>query len=62
MSRIWLDLAIHYGLTKDAIMSSTRWRNFAAVFMVAGGLVGLGMQKVATAQVATSPRKGCGSC
>jgi hypothetical protein len=43
-------------------MSGTRWRNFAAVFVVAGGLVGVGMQKVATAQVNTPPRKACGSC
>jgi uncharacterized membrane protein len=37
----------------DAIMSSTRWRNLAVVFVVAGGLVGLSMQRVATAQVNT---------
>ncbi len=31
-------------------MTRNRWRNSAAVFVVAGGLLGLGMQKAATAQ------------
>jgi hypothetical protein len=42
-------------------MSGSRWRNFAAIFVLVGGVVGLGMQKIATAQVGTPPRETCGS-
>lgn len=36
-------------------MNGNRWRSFAAVLLVSGCLISVGMQRVATAQTATPP-------